>query len=406
MKKALKSILVILLIIYFAYCVRYLLRYNHNYQWDFRITYNVAKLFAEGINPYDILALEARSGTSFAYPPATLWFYRLFTLAEYDTAYKIFLILKLAVFFSLVLLWRMKFVTKAGPGFYFFVLLAFNSAIFLDLRAGNINMLEELMLWLGFCFFLKNRLLPFCCFVLLAASFKLAPAVFLLLTLATDNKKRFVFFFSSCAVFLGYFLIQYAVAPEMFLGFLGEAKDTLAERGILSPSTIGAIESVYNCLTNTDNTSMPKYLKFGLLSVISVAILSVTGMAYRVLKSCKTEDKQKILLFIACLSYVMIHPRMKDYAYVLLIVPSYFIIKRTSYSKIYPFLFALSVLSSANVTLPGLKTIYSIMWSYFPLLIAYLMWGLYLYEIFVLTKQPAESQTPATSILPASSERV
>jgi hypothetical protein len=188
-------------------------------------------------------------------------------------------------------------------------------------------------------------------------------------------------------------LIQYAVVPEMFRAFLATITNTLAEWGIICPSTIGAVESASDWLTRTENISVPKYLRLGLFCVITAAILFVTGRAYRILKSCKTEDKEKILLFIACLVYAIIHPRMKDYAYVLLIVPSYFIINRTGYSKIYPFLFALPLISAAHVTLPGLEIIYSLMWAFFPLVIAYLMWALYLYEIFVLMKQPANSQT-------------
>lgn len=399
--KSLEKIFVGLLMLYFIYCVYYLFVYSQVYQWDFRMQYHAAKLFAEGKNPYDLEALKAATGNAlwYAYPPATLWFYRLFTLTEYNTAYNIFLLLKTGMIIGLVLLWRMKFVgRRSGAGFYLFCLLAFNSAIFLDMRAGNINMFEELMLWLGFYFFLECRPLPFCCFILLGASFKMTPLVFLGLLLFMDNKKKNLYFFGSCIAFLCYLLIQYAVVPEMFRSFLTGATNTLSEEGIYCPSTLLILREAFELLTKATGIAVPEAFQLGLYYVVAAAIILVSRRAYFALESLKTEDKGKIILFLACLVYALIHPRLKDYACVLLIVPSYFIINRTGYSKIYPFLFVLAIFSAENITLPGLQIIYTFMWTYYPLVIAYLMWSLYLYEIFVSMKQPAEAQVAVNSI--------
>jgi hypothetical protein len=253
------------------------------------------------------------------------------------------------------------------------------------------------MLWLGFYFFLLRRPLPFCCFILLGAAFKMTPLVFLSLLLIMVNKKKYLYFLSSCAAFLCYLLIQYIATPEMFRAFLAAATDTLIERGVYCPSMIGFLKDAFEMLMKTTGISVPQAFQRGLFYVVAAVILLVSGRAYFVLKSLKTQDKEKIILFLACLVYAIIHPRMKDYAYVLLIVPSYFIINRTGYLKIYPFLFALAILSAANITLPGLSIIYSFMWIYYPLVMAYLMWSLYLYEIFVLMRHPAEAQTAIRS---------
>jgi hypothetical protein len=391
-----KGILVSLLFVYFIYCVYYLFVNRKEYQWDFKMQYYAAQLLTEGGNPYDIEALKAKTGNPYwyAYPPATLWFYRLFTSAEYDTAYSIFLLLKTGMVIGLVLLWRVKFVAKqAGAGFYFFCLLAFNSAIFIDMRAGNINMFEQLMLWLGFYFFLERRLLPFCCFILLCAVFKLTPIVFLSVLLLTDNKKKYFYLFGSCIVFLSYLFIQYAASPEMLRAFFAGAKDVLVEHGIHSPSTVGIIKDGFEMLAQTTGISIPAAFQLGLFYIAAGAIILVSGRAYFVLKSLETEDKEKMILFLACIVYALIHPRLKDYACVLLIVPSYFIINRMSYLKVYPFLFFLVIISAANVTLPGLKIIYVFMWTYYPLVIAYFMWCLYVYEIFALRKFPVVSSS-------------
>jgi len=390
----LKKIFVGLLFLYFIYCVYYLFADKQQYQRDFEMQYLAAKVFSEGKNPYDTEILKGDAGRSvwhwYAYPPATLWFYRLFASTNYNTAYNIFLLLKTAMIIGLVLLWRTKFVGKqAGAGFYLFCLLAFNSAIFLDMRAGNINMFEQLMLWLGFYFFLERRFLLFCCFILLGASFKMTPIAFLVLLLLTDEKKKYFYFLASCAAFTVYLLIQYAATPEMFRAFVAGAKGVLVEYGLYSPTTIGIIKDGFELLLRTTGISMPQMLHPGLFYIIAAAILFVSWRAYRVLKSIEAEDKEKMILFLACLVYALIHPRLKDYACVLLIVPSYFIINRLKYLKAYPFLFFLMIISAANVTLPGLKTIYIFMWTYYPLVLAYLIWSLYLYEIFASRKRTA-----------------
>lgn len=408
-KEVFKKILIGLLALYFIYCIHYLFVNRQKYQWDFRMQYYAAKLFAEGKNPYDVEVLRetiknAINSTDFdilwyAYPPVTLWFYRLFTLAEYNTAYNIFLILKVITIIGLVLLWRIKFLArKAGAGFYFFCLLAFNSAIFIDLTAGNINMFEELMLWIGFYFFLERRLLPFCCFILLAACVKMTPLIFLGMLLLTDNKKKYLHLFGSCTVFAGYMLIQYAVSPVMFRAFLTGAKEAFViEKCLFTPSTLNIIKAGFIMLAQTKGILVPNILQLGLFGIVALAVILVSGRAYLVLKSLKTDDKEKIILFLVCIVYALIHPRMKDYAYVLLIVPSYFIITRSSYSKIYPFLFALAIISSENILLPGMAVIYDFMWFNYPLIIAYLIWGLYLYEIFS-TKQPCQGAVAGRSL--------
>jgi hypothetical protein len=396
-----RIIYVSLLLFYFIYCVNNLFINRAQFQWDFKLQYNAAKLFAEGKDPYDGNAIKAVTGDTlrYSYPPSTLWFYRLFTWADYGTAYNIFLFIKIAVLIGLILLWRTKFLGKlTDTGFYFFCLLAFNSAMFVDLRAGNINMLEELLLWLGFYFFLEHRLVLFCCFILLSASFKMTPLVFLGLLLLIDNKKKYTYFFGSCAIFLSYLAIQYALAPGMFHAFLGEAKDMLNEHGIVSPSTTGLLKDLFEMLSKTNGISVPESLQNCTFYVVAAAISIVSVRAYFVLKSIKIEDKEKMVLFFVCLVYALIHPRMKDYAFMLLLVPSYFIIKRCENLKAYPFIFILAILSTVNITLPATALIYGLLWNYYPILIAYLMWGLYLHKIFASAKRQWEAEAVPFSV--------
>jgi hypothetical protein len=352
--------------------------------------YSAAKIFSGGKNPYDVETMKEQTGNPlwYAYPPATLLLYRLFTFMSFDTAYGVYLLLKAAAIVGLVWLWQKKFIAKEFNGwFYLLCILSFNGTVFLDMRSGNINMFEQLMLWVGFYFFLERRLVLFCLFILLAGSFKMTPVVFLMLLLFTDNKRRVAYLFGSCIVFACYMLIQFAIVPDFFHQFIAGATKTLEERGTVAPSTLGMTADLFDLLAKTTGVTAPQIILYVVYFVIAAAVIFLSVRAYFVLIRQKTADREKIVIFTACLVYALIHPRMKDYAYVLLIAPTFFIICRTGFSNMFPFLLVFSILSTVHIMLPGLINIYAIMWSYWPLLIAYLMWGLNLFEIYNSDRQ-------------------
>lgn len=53
---------------------------------------------------------------------------------------------------------------------------------------------------------------------------------------------------------------------------------------------------------------------------LAVTVVFLSGRACLLLKRSliDPEDNQKIILFLVCLVYALIHPRFKDYAYMLL----------------------------------------------------------------------------------------
>ena len=383
-KIELKHIMNVFIFIYFSYCMYHLYINEQKFQWDFHMQYHSAEIFSEGGNPYNSEILKKVTGNSlwYAYPPATLFFYRIFTAADYSNAYRIFLSLKIVILILLVILWRKTFLSeKSGYDLYLFIILSFNSTIFLDMRAGNINMLEEMMIWLAFYFYLNHKYFLFCVFILLSASFKMTPVVFIALILCTNYKNKYFLFANSAIAFLGYLVIQYAISPPMFLSFVKGANATLVEGGIISPSTISIIYNICNLLSRESGLPIPGYVPALIFTFVAFWILFFSAKSYILLRINRETENEKIILFLACLVYALLHPRMKDYAYMLLIVPSYYIINKTTYQKTYFFLFFASICSAENITLPGLSTVYFIIWSHYPLIIAYLIWGLYIFEI-------------------------
>jgi hypothetical protein len=133
------------------------------------------------------------------------------------------------------------------------------------------------------------------------------------------------------------------------------------------------------------------------LFIIGLATAGIIYLTYRAaiqLKRSRVPSREILEVYLICLLYALIHPRMKDYMYLLLIVPSYYIIKNTRYTRLAPFLFILFILSNQSLTLPIFSSVMSLVWSYYPLMIAYCVWGIYLYEIYKLAN---ESEKPGAS---------
>ena len=385
MAKRLGGIAVIILLL--AYCLTLILHisaHDDQYLWDFRTHREAGKILASGSNPYDAAELfpKARTRFLYTYPPATLFFYRLFAIPAYKTAFHIFLISKFILLIGLIYFWQREFLaTDAGALFYVFCLLAFNSAVFLDMIAGNINLIQQALLWLGFSYYLKGRLNLFCLFTLIAAGFKVTPIFFLVLLPLSDDKDKYKYFFGAGAAFLAYLLIQYLIVPDLFAGFIRNALVVVSEKGGVVPSTGKLIADIGESIAKMTGLKIPKAFGSAVFLAVAAAVVFLSYKACRRLKQAKIENRAMLEVFVVCLVYALIHPRFKDYGYMLLLVPSFFIIKHIRYTQIGPFLYLLFILSD-RMLLPVAASIYDIIWAYYPLLVAYCVWGLYLHEIF------------------------
>ena len=388
-KKIVGIVITILLVGYFITLVLHVSAHDDQYLWDFRSHRGSGKILASGSNPYDADALSPKSRTKFlyTYPPVTLFLYRLFAIPEYKTAVHIFLIAKCILLVGLVYFWQRVFLKQDGSiMFYVFCLLAFNSAVFLDMIAGNINLVQQALLWLGFSFYIRGRYKLFCLFILIAASFKMTPIFFLILLLLPDDKNKYKYFFGAGAVFLGYLLIQYLVVPDFFTGFIKNALIVVGEPGGVVPSTNKLIAGIFEIVSNITGMTIPPAFQPTIFIIIASVVVFFSYKACLRLKQAQLDNRAMLEVFMVCLVYALIHPRFKDYGYILLIVPSFYVIKNIHYSKLTPFLFILFIMSN-RMMLPIVSSLYDIVWAFFPLMVAYCVWGIYLYEIFSLNDE-------------------
>ncbi|MEJ2286746.1 MAG: hypothetical protein P8X85_24505, partial [Desulfobacterales bacterium] len=210
----------------------------------------------------------------------------------------------------------------------------------------------------------------------------------LVLVLISDFPRKYRYFIGAGAVFLVYLFIQYLIAPVMFRGFIRNALSVVGESGAVGPSTSKFVKEIFILISKILGPVSPTLISVIVVGLTAIVIL-LSARAYLQLQRLQDEDRQKMILFLVCLVYALIHPRLKDYAYMLLIVPSYFIMKNTRFTRAFPFIFVFAIMASPRLMLPGIDILSSVAWQYFPLIIAYTIWGLYLYEIFSSAKNEA-----------------
>lgn len=384
---SLRKLLTTLLILYCITILVYMLINMDQFQWDFRTYYFAAEVYTKGLNPYDVNTISALSSLpitlKFVYPPVTLLFFRLFVLVDYNTAFYLFLAFKFMVLIALVMLWKYRILKgRADLPFYFFCIFAFNSAIYIDISAGNISVIEQFFIWLAFSFFLKRRAAPFCILIIIAGLFKVWPILFLFLLLFSNEEKKWTYFISSLLTFIALMFISFMISPGLFANFMQNAA-AIYERGVRNPATFSLIMDPFQLLARETGIIVPVAVPMIIFSIVIMGILFASWQAYRRLSYTEREDKERLFLFFACLVYALILPRFKDYSYILLIVPAYFILKELRYWKAAPILFILIILPSPiNASLPGLSLISRVIWEYYSLLLAYGIWGLYIYEFY------------------------
>ena len=353
------------------------------YQWDFR-TYRISgELFLSGSDPYDNDILSYKTGRKlvYPYPPLTLYIFGLFSLLDQESASIIFLALKICILVFLIVLWEKHFLEKNLANlFYLFALLAFNSAIFIDIRSGNVNLVEQGLLWAGFYYFTKGKCGLFSIFVISAAIFKLIPIFFLFLLFFSAEKYRIAYFICSVSVFAIYLFSQYIWYPEYFMGFIQNVFIVTKESRILAPSTYKVVNDIVVSLNKSGFISYPLFTKIVTVSMISSAVAVITIVTQQKLQGTDSGNSQKITIFLFCLMYALIMPRFKDYSYIILIVPAFYLIQKVRSDVTWVLVFIFSILSGKYPSLPGVSSLFKLFSECYSLMIAYGIWGLYIYE--------------------------
>ena len=73
----------------------------------------------------------------------------------------------------------------------------------------------------------------------------------------------------------------------------------------------------------------------------------------RALRRLDVHDPEDriVIINVMCLVYALILPRFKDYSYILLLLPTYYMIVHMRFTPVFPFVYGLCVLSCLYMTL-------------------------------------------------------
>lgn len=362
-------------------------------QRDFACFYTADTAFIHGQNPYNTPELQPVVSVEIApyvYPPYTLYFFRPFTWFDYPTAAKLFLTLKLLAVAGLVYIWhRLLNLDQYYGLFWFLIPLAFSSALIADLRAGNISVFEELLIWAGFYFYIQKKTVLFGIAILLTAMFKLTP-VLLLGLLAAKWKKKEMLCGALCVVaFIALLAVSAEAWPQLFMDFLRNVRTLGGERGVYDPSTWALLNDMARWIQIKTDCQLPVIVPLVIYAGIVAVALGVSILLFQRLKPMDSRVADLWRICLLCFAYAIIVPRLKNYSYILLIAPTFFVLTSCKWmNPVLPLGALLAVYSYRNFQFLGtaLEPFYRVEGEYYCLILAWMLWGLCCYGALRATK--------------------
>jgi hypothetical protein len=300
-------------------------------QWDFKTYYYASIAYFAGNSPYQIENLQSPSikkiELPFVYPPLACYFFRPLTLLPYWLAYQFWLWIKVLVCIYLIWLWRRAFCPRESLALFTLVAsLAYISALYRDLAAGNVSVIEQAILWTGFYWFLRGNRCRFAVAIAAASVFKITFVFFLLALLVSSVKKNIPAFILGVGLTATYLAANWIVSPDIFAEFLYTVAGIKELGRSFNHSTLALLGESWqllsgdNGLENTSGTII-----FGIYLIIASAVLFLTIKFLIRVGRDKSDDLPTLTLYALSFAYALIMPRMKNYTFVLLIVPSLYV---------------------------------------------------------------------------------
>jgi hypothetical protein len=360
-------------------------RHSEKFQWDFKSYYYAAAAHEQQLNPYEMKALAEVSGKdihfAYVYPPVTLWMARMLTVFPYRISYQIWLFLKIALLIALVYIWKTCFLAeKSSVLLYIFIFFAFDAAVYWDFKTGNISIIEQFLLWSAFLFFLKNRPLPFCLLILLISVFKATLIVFVVLLPFSDIKFKWWYCIGSFLVFGTIIASNFLFDPSVLSSYYGRLLSISREGpDDFNFTTLVFIKDIINRIRGVrigDPPSLSCIVIYGAV-IISIIGITIRSLGWRNIRAGNID--RKLLIFLACVIYVLIVPRLKCYSYIMLIAPGYYIVRQYVTVKALPYIILLIFIP--NCFPWPYEKILRHFWLYYPLYLGYMIWILYLSHI-------------------------
>ena len=370
-------------------------------QRDFLGAYTAISAFNQGHDPYGTTSLPPVEGQEIApyvYPPYTLYLFRPETWFSLATAARIFLTLKLMAIGGLVYLWHRLFNLNQYHGlFWVLIPLAFSGTLIADIRAGNISTFEELVIWTGFYFYTQRKAAAFGTAIVLAAIFKFTP-ILLLGLLATKWRKKELFqgaFFG--AALIGLIAASAVIWPDLFTSFLKNARGLGGEHGENNPSTWALVSDVALWVKIKTGHALPAIIPQAIYAALALGVTAVSAKIFSQLRSLDEKKADLWRICLVCLWFALVVPRLKNYSYILLIGPSFYVLASAKWvNPVVPLGALLTIFCYQSLQWLGsaLQPFYTVQREYWCLLLVWMVWGLCCYSIW---RETSESDCPRST---------
>jgi glycosyl transferase family 87 len=377
--------------------------------WDFTVYYHSVQAWRAGLDPYDTASLPpalSTAGFKFNYPPYALVLFEPFALLPLPRAMLVYLVLKLIALGWLVRIWsRLLQTSLLEPPWILFLLFAYSSAMFIDFVSGNVTTFEQLLLWLGVTALLKERYWPYVAAVVAASLLRITLIPLLLACLVAPGRRGYGHVAGGVAAFASIFLVTYLVAPQLTVEFFQSIPKNFGESGRLNPSLMPLVHDVSTLARRVYDAPLMPAIELGLYALLAAAIVAPTMVMARRVAGTTAVNRNEVIVYLLFLAYALALPRFKNYSYMLLIAPTYYIATRSTHLRqAVPLLLIACLPVYSWVTRPEHIALVA---NYSQWLIALGAWFLYLYEIEhgTLLEQAAHDARRVDTSLPSLSYR-
>jgi Glycosyltransferase family 87 len=308
-------------LLFWGAIVIYTALFNQKMGWDFKVYYSAATAYSQERDPYDWNVLanvsDGEVTMPFVYPPLVLPLIRPLTFLSKDAAFFGYTFAKIISLILLVFLWAKVVLPDKHwlPVLFLVCAVGFRETITRDLYAGNVAIFEQLALWCGIAALLRGRYLLFAIAVVVASLCKPPLIVFLALAFfADDRRKAITNVASAFLIFCFLHMLSLMTQHELYLKFLKNVGG-LDERGGINPASLALFRDVAESLFSRE---LSQSLAVTIWGVFVIGVIALAIWLYR--KSNNISLLDAICAFI--LVFALISPRMKNYSYIVCIIPA------------------------------------------------------------------------------------
>ena len=332
-------------------------------QRDFPVYWSAAKAWLTGLSPYHLdnlsSVLQQKLTLPYTYTPLSLLIFSPLALLNYSVAFGVFFAIKWLFTILLFAIWLKYWIKENRTAFVFFALAAYNRAIWGDLVAGNVVMIEQVLLWTAFSFLLFGRYSFYSVSVLGASLFKVVPAIWAAPLFFLRSGKGVVYgatiIITAIAVQAGSFWMS-GFSVQDWLGSI--LWDHGGGRG--NP----CVAAFFKDLNTLYGFSYPRQAYLAVAALIS----SITTFCWIRCFQAENKESLKRLLLFSCLSLSFVLSEFKGYSYILLIPSTWYVwtmlLKRNPWHLTVAFLIFETAIDLTYAPPFGL------LWNYSPMFIA------------------------------------